>query len=80
MLIATGVDTPLGIVLGGVSVGFGQMLFSKCVAIKLKKRDSLTVLGLAKFSSITLIISKALSDSRISVEEIKHVQSNVDYK
>ena len=84
LITTIGVDAPVEIVLGEVGVRLGGVcvglnIFCKSIVVKLKKHDSLTALASAKLSSIKLFISKALSESKISVEEINTVQSDVDY-
>jgi hypothetical protein len=82
-LLCSGIGAPVGIVLGGVSLGctltsFVLNAFSKRVVKKLKKHESISMLAYSKLSSIKLMISRALEDSKISNEEFKQIQLEVD--
>ena len=83
ILLATGVGTPVSLILGGVAAAVGGLSFitsaiMKKIVKKLEKHKSISTLASSKLSSLKLSISKALEDSKVSEEEFKHIQTDLD--
>ena len=82
-LLATGIGTPVALVLGFTSLGFGSCSFAlgaanKKIMPKLQKHTAIVQLINAKLSSFRLTISKALADSTITDEEFHRLQADYD--
>lgn len=83
ILLATGVGTPVSLILGGVAAAVGGLSFiasaiMKKIVKKLEKHESISTLASSKLSSLKLSISKALEDSKVSDEEFKQIQTDFD--
>jgi hypothetical protein len=82
-LIASGIGAIAGIVLEGVSVGFGlgslvSDIFLKKINKKLQKHTAISQLANSKITSIQKLISTALEDGNISDSEFKQIIDNYE--
>ena len=82
-LISGGVTSVVGLPVLALSIGTGvfgvgnDVLLRK-LTTKIKKHTAISALAEAKLSSVRSLVSKALTDSRISDTEFTHIQENVD--
>ena len=82
-LIAGGITTLAGVPVMAVSLGSGILsvgngVFLNKLTTKIRKHEAITALAEAKLSSVRSLVSKALTDSKISDEEFMSIQQNID--
>ena len=82
--LATGVGTPISVVLvsAGVLLGLGSGVIHKTQKIfesKAKKHEKIKTLAESKLDSISELVSKAIEDANISHEEYRFVLKEVEH-
>ena len=81
-LLATVVLTPVVLAMEGVAISAGFLSIigkyaTKKMSIKAKKHERIKILAEAKLNTISDLISKALSDGKISEEEFSSIMSEL---